>query len=187
METNFPEECRHVLDVFRQLYHPDARARAEQMTAAERLRFHQAESGPLMADLKTWMRTKLDAHEVEPNSGLGDAIEYMLDHWEPLTLFLRVAGAPLDNNLCERALKKAIRHRRNSLFYKTENGARVGDMFMSLIHTAELNGANPFDYLVALMRHPREVAREPSHWMPWNYRDALATLGVAPGAAPPTH
>ena len=181
--SNFPEECRHVLEVFRQVYCTDARARAEQMTAAERLGLHQAESGPLMADLKKWMRAKLDAHKVEPNSGLGEAMEYMLDHWEPLTLFLRVAGAPLDNNLCERALKKAIRHRRNSLFYKTENGARVGDMFMSLIHTAELNDANPFDYLVALMRHPKQVAQDPSAWMPWNYRDTLAALGAPPPAS----
>jgi hypothetical protein len=187
VEANFPQECGYVLDVFHQVYRNDARARAEQMTAEERLALHQAESGPLMVELKKWMRAKLDDHEVEPNSGLGEAMEYMLDHWEPLTLFLHVPGAPLDNNLCERALKKAIRHRRNSLFYKTENGARVGDMFMSLIHTAELNDANPFDYLVELMRHPKEVAKRPSNWMPWNYRDALADLAVASDAAPPTH
>jgi transposase len=186
VESNFPVECHHVLEVFRGVYRIDARARAEQMTAEERLGLHQAESGPLMVELKQWMRTKLDAHEVEPNSGLGDAMKYMLDHWEPLTLFLRVAGAPLDNNICERALKKAIRHRRNSLFYKTENGARVGDMFMSLIHTAELNGTNPFDYLVALLRHPKEVSKEPTQWMPWNYRDTLAGLAAPPqtGGAP---
>ncbi|MCY2991432.1 MAG: transposase, partial [Planctomycetota bacterium] len=40
----------------------------------------------------------------------------------------------LDNNLCERALKMAIRHRKNSLFYKTLRGAAVGDLYMSLIH-----------------------------------------------------
>jgi len=173
-----------VLEVFGKLYQNDASARREQMTAEERLAFHQAESGPLMADLKKWMRAKLDDHEVEPNSGLGEAMEYMLDHWEALTLFLRVAGAPLDNNLCERALKKAIRHRRNSLFYKTENGARVGDMFMSPIHTAELNGANPFDYLLELLRHPKEVSKEPSQWMPWNYRDTRAQLAIPSGPAP---
>ena len=178
--ANFPEECGYVLDVFHQVYRNDARARGEQMTPEERLAFHQAESGPLMVELKQWMRRKLDDHEVEPNSGLGEAMEYMLGHWEGLTLFLRVAGAPLDNNLCERALKKAIRHRHNSLFYKTENGARVGDMFMSLIHTAELNGANPFDYLVALLRHPQPVAKEPSQWLPWNYRDTLAVLTASP-------
>lgn len=180
LEVNFPEECRYVLDVFHDVYENDAKARSEHMTPQERLAFHQANSGLLMAELKGWMRRKLDDHEVEPNSGLGEAIAYMLGHWEGFTLFLRMAGAPLDNNLCERALKKAICHRKNSLFYKTENGARVGDMFMSLIHTAELNGANPFDYLLELMRHPSEVAAQPDKWMPWNYRDALASLAPAP-------
>ncbi len=37
------------------------------------------------------------------------------------------------------------------------NGARVGDLFMSLIHTCELNKVNPFDYLTELLRHPAEV------------------------------
>ena len=40
----------------------------------------------------------LPHYRLEPNSGLGQAIHYMLNHWEPLTLFLRQAGAPLDNN-----------------------------------------------------------------------------------------
>jgi transposase len=113
---------------------------------------------------------------VEPNSGLGAAITYLLKHWTRLTLFLRQAGAPLDNNVCERALKKAILHRKNSLFYKTQNGADVGDLFMSLIHTCELNGANPFDYLTELPRHAEELTRNPAAWMPWNYRDTLARL-----------
>ena len=82
----------------------------------------------------------------------------------------------------ERALKKAILHRKNSLFYKTMKGAEVGDLFMSLIHTCELNGANPFDYLTELQRHAEELKRQPSEWMPWNYRDTLARL-AAPAAA----
>jgi hypothetical protein len=96
----------------------------------------------------------------------------MLRHWEKLTLFLRQAGAPLDNNVCERALKKAILHRKNALFYKTQNGARVGDLFMSLIYTCQLNEANPFDYLTQLQRHADAVAASPELWMPWNYRAA---------------
>ena len=90
-----------------------------------------------MAELKDWLQQQLDEHLVEPNSSLGQAIGYMQKHWEPLTLFLRQGGAPLDNNLCERALKKAILHRKNAYYYKTENGARIGDMFMGLIHTCE--------------------------------------------------
>jgi transposase len=74
--------------------------------------------------------------------------------------------------------------RKNSLFYKTLNGAHVGDVHMSLIHTSELNGANPFDYLVALQRHHDHVADHPADWMPWNYHEALARLVGGPG--PPT-
>jgi hypothetical protein len=121
-------------------------------------------------------------HKTEPNSGLGKAISYLLNHWTKLTLFLRQAGAPIDNNIVERALKKAILNRKNALFYKTLNGAGVGDLFMSLIHTCELNGVNPFDYLTELLRHSAELKRHPSAWMPWNYRDTLARLAT-PAAA----
>ena len=76
------------------------------------------------------MSQQVDQKLVEPNCGLGQAIHYMLKHWQPLTLFLRQAGAPLDNNVCECALKMAILHLKNSLSYKTLNGARLGDMFM---------------------------------------------------------
>jgi len=180
--ADFPEECRFVLETLREVYKHDTTARDQQMSPLERLRLHQTESGPLMANLEKWMREQLDEHRVEPNSGLGEAIGYMQTHWEKLTLFLREPGAPLDNNICERALKKAILHRKNALFYKTLNGAHVGDVFMSLIHTAELNEAPPFDYLVTILRHSKELAQAPAQWMPWNYKDALAR---SPGTGPP--
>jgi hypothetical protein len=111
---------------------------------------------------------------VEPNSPLGEAITYMQEHWDKLTLFLRVAGAPLDNNICERTLKKAIMHRKASLFYKTHNGAAVGDTYMSLIYTAELQGVSTFDYLNALQRHASDVREHPERWMPWNFAATMA-------------
>ena len=49
----------------------------------------------------------------------------------------------------------------------------VGDLFMSLIHTCELNDVNPFDYLTELQKHAEELAKNPAAWMPWNYRDTL--------------
>jgi hypothetical protein len=127
-----------------------------------------------MHELHDWLTRQLSEKRAEPNSALGGAIGYMLRHWDKLTLFLRQAGAPLDNNVCERALKKAILHRKNALFYKTQNGARVGDLFMSLIYTCQLNQANPFDYLTELQRHADALAVHPELWMPWNYRDALS-------------
>ena len=126
----------------------------------------------------TGWTNQIEEHLVEPNCGLGQAIAYMHNHWEKLTLFLRVPGAPLSNNLCERALKKAILHRKNSLFYRTLNGAKVGDLFMSLIHTAELHRVEPFDYLVALLRHAPALALDPAAWMPWNYTATLARLAA---------
>ncbi len=93
----------------------------------------------------------------------------MVNHWQGLTLFLRQAGAPLDNNICERAIKRAVLHRKNALFYKTLNGAEAGDLFMSLIHTCALNGVNAFEYLTELLRHSEEVKAAPGEWMPWNF------------------
>ncbi len=129
-----------------------------------------------MAELSDWFKRQLEEHLVEPNSGLGKAIKYCRKHWEKLTLFLRVPGAPLDNNICERALKKAIIHRKNSYFYKTRDGARVGDLFMSLIYTAERNDASPFAYLTALQENKEAVAASPADWMPWNYTATLARI-----------
>ena len=124
------------------------------------------------------MRGCIAERRTEPNSGLGQAISYLPRHWQPLTLFLRKAGTPLDNNIAERALKRAVLHRKNALFYRTLHGAQVGDLFMSLIHTCQLCGANSFDYLVELQRHARELAACPAEWMPWNYRETLARIGV---------
>jgi transposase len=169
----FPEECRYVLEALRVVYHNDALAHEQRLSPEERLSFHQAESGPTMDDLKKWLERQLQERLVEPNSPLGAAMKYLLNHWAKLTLFLRKAGAPLDNNICERALKKAIRHRKNSLFYKTLHGAAVGDLYMSLIHTCELNGVNPLNYLTELLRHGDELAKDTAKWMPWNYRRNL--------------
>ncbi len=180
---SFPAECRHVLETLGAVYRHDAQARAQRLSPDERLACHDAQSGPLMAQLHDWLTAQIDEHRVEPNSGLGQAIAYLLTHWTPLTLFLRQPGAPLDNNLCERALKKAILHRKPAYFYKTLNGAHVGDLFMSLIHTCELSGANPFDYLTALQRHADTLASHPASWMPWNYRQMLEPLGAAVDAA----
>jgi hypothetical protein len=180
--ANFPEECRFVLETLGEVYGYDEQARARGLSTEERLRFHQEHSGPVMEKLQSWCAAQFEERKVEPNSGLGQAISYLLKHWEKLTLFLRVAGAPIDNNLVERALKKSILHRKNSLFYKTRKGAQMGDLFMSLIHTCELNGANAFDYLTELQRHAEDLKQNPSAWMPWNYRDTLARLAT-PAAA----
>jgi hypothetical protein len=183
LTETFPAEVRFVLEILREVYITDAHARDRGLGPAQRLQLHQDESQPRMAALEKWMQRQFDERLIEPNSALGAAILYMQKRWAELTLFLRVEGAPLDNNTSERALKKAILHRKNAMSYRTLAGAYVGDVFMSLIHTAELNDVAPFEYLVALQRHAAELAANPSAWMPWNYQKTLAERH--PGPDPP--
>jgi transposase len=116
---NFPRECRYVLEMLGQVYGHDAEAHERALTPDQRLQLHQERSAPVMDELHAWLGSQLAERRTEPNSGLGQAITYLLRHWQPLTLFLRQAGAPLDNNVVERALKQAVLHRKNALFYRT--------------------------------------------------------------------
>lgn len=165
----FPAQSQHVLKSIGTVYHVDAQARDVKMDPGQRLIHHQTHSQPVMEQLKLWMNEQFDTRQAEPNSGLGHALTYMLKHWQPLTLFLRMEGAPIDNNAAERGLKMAIVHRKNSLSYKTLNGARTGDLFMSLIQTCRLNGINPFEYLMAITSNADAVKLLPQAWLPWNY------------------
>ena len=169
----FPEQCHFVIETLAQVYHHDEVAKEQNLSPEERLKFHQQKSAPLMTELKAWLEARLEDKSVEPNSGLGKAVRYMLKHWAPLTMFLRVAGAPLDNNLCEQSLKMVVLHRKNSLFYKTPLGAFVGDLFMTLIYTCRQIGVNPFDYLTTLLRHHQELSKDPGRWLPWNYKHTV--------------
>jgi transposase len=172
----FPEECRYVLEALKVVYRNETNTQRRKLSPQKRLQFHRIKSQQTMSRLHNYLVRQFDEKRVEPNSALGGAMRYMLNHWEKLTLFLREAGAPLDNNLCERALKKAILHRKNALFFKTQNGARVGDMYMSLIHTCELCGASPLDYLVTLKRQAEALSSHPEQWLPWNYKSRMTAL-----------
>ena len=173
---SFPLECRKILESLAEVYRIDAQAKEQGLSDEQRLLAHQTYSKAIVDDLHQWMQLQIDQKQVEPNSGLGQALNYMLRRWEPLTRFLTVPGAPLDNNAVERVLKMAILHRRNSLSYKTVRGAQLGDIFMSLIHTCELNQINPFDYLMALQRHADSVPKNLTAWLPWNYQATLPSL-----------
>jgi hypothetical protein len=178
--NNFPKECRRVIEDIGKIYHHDAITKEKEMSPEERLEYHQRHSGPVVDKLKEWCTKQLEQKKVEPNSGLGKAIQHLLNHWKEFTLFLRVPGAPLDNNLCEQCLKRIILHRKNALFFKTEHGAYIGDLFISLIHTCSLNGVNPFEYLNALQEHSAELRKEPQKWLPWNYRQNLDSQNNLP-------
>lgn len=173
---DFPEECRFVIETLKEVFKNEEITLRQKMSPQQRLAFHQKESKPWMDKLEQWLHEQFDQKKVEPNSGLGKAISYMLRRWKPLTLFLEIENAPLHNNICETALKKAVLHRKNSLFYRSFRGAYVGDALMSLIHTCNLSKVNAFEYLVALQLYRYELKYNPQQWMPWNYRSTIADL-----------
>jgi len=177
LHTFSPAECRFVLDSLGLVYHHDAITKEKKMSDQERLAYHKEHSAPLMEKLKQWIDAQLSEKKVEPSSSLGKAIKYMHNHWLGLTAFLRVPGAPLDNNIVERALKIIIRVRKNSLFYKTEHSAYVGGMLTSIIYTCVLAGENPFEYLVSCQENRSALFKAPQDWLPWNYRQTME--GVA--------
>ena len=174
--NSYADEVEYVLNQYQIVYKNDEETIKQRMSDEERLAYHQKHSGPIMASLEKYLREALEQNQIELNSTLGDAIKYTLKHWEKLTMFLKIPGAPLDNNICERVMKKAILHRKNAYFFRTANGAFVGDLFMTLIHTAELNNENPFEYLVALLDNESLIAQNPENWMPWNFRQTIATI-----------
>lgn len=167
IEENFPRECARVLEAIKEVYRIERET--EGMNAQERLLHHQARSGPVMGELGEWIEEQFRVRQVEPNSSLGQALRYLLRHWEGLTKFLSVAGAPLDNNLAERVLKRFVLMRKNSLFYKTEHGAAIGDILLSLIETCRLNRVNAWEYLVWLVRHKSLARSDPDQCLPWSY------------------
>ena len=180
---SFPEECRHVIRTIATVYHHDSLSQQAGHSHEERLAFHQEKSQPIMDDLKIWLDQQINDQKTESNSSLGKAIQYLRNHWQPLTLFLRVAGAPLDNNFAERVLKRVVLHRKNSLFYLTAEGAKTGDIYMSLIQTCQMNDVNSFEYLTALQRNFEAVKAAPGDWMPWTFQDTIDRMRGATAAA----
>ena len=173
----YPTQCIYVIDLIAKVYEHDEKTR--EMTKLERLKYHQVNSEPIMDQLHTYLLNQLESKQVEPNDSLGKSIKYMLKHWRELTQFLRVAGAPLDNNIVERSLKIPIRGRRTWLFYKTEYGAMIGGVLTSIIYTCMLSSINPLNYLIALQEHKNQIVKEPERWLPWNYQATLAASSLA--------
>lgn len=168
LREDYPPECSVVLDAISKVY--EYEAETTEMSAEERLAYHQTKSAPVMKEMKEWIEAQFAERLVEPNSNLAGALQYWLNHWAKLTVWLREAGAPLDNNEVERALKQFILMRKNSLFFKTEHGAAVGDILASLIQTCRLNGINAWGYLVWIISNKSEAKRNPHLYLPWNYK-----------------
>lgn len=179
IRDSFPAEVEYVIDLFAEIYRNDSVTQEQGMNDDERLRYHQEHSGPVIEKLKAWCHDQIALKRTEPNSPLGSAIRYLEKRWEKLTLFLRIPGAPLSNDIVERLIKRVVLHRKNSLFYKSQHGAVIGDILMTLIQTTVRAGKDPCDYLTELQRHRSELKKNPAAWLPWNYETSLSATKSA--------
>jgi len=157
----------------------DIDAKTKTMSDDERLTYHIVHSKPIMFALYEQIDDLLNSQDVEPNGELAKALRYFKNHWVALTRFLTTPGAPIDNNIVERALKLAIRVRKNSLFYKSRYSAELSGMLTSLIYTCTYSNVNPVTYLTALQNNTDTVQKNPHQWLPWNFHEQLAIINPA--------
>ena len=174
--SHFPEEVEYILDRYGVIWHNNSVTIEKKLSDNARLDYHKAHSLPVMQEILAWGQSMLQSKgpqlaKVEENSGLGKAIRYFIKHYEGLVRFCHVAGAQLDNNKIESALKLVVRNRKNAGFYKTQAGASIGDVTMSMIATCAQSGVNAFEYFNLLQRDNQKVIANPEKYLPWNYQE----------------
>ncbi|MER2491639.1 IS66 family transposase [Catenovulum sediminis] len=169
VHSHFPEEVAWVIEEYGKIWHHESIVQQQNMSAQQRLVYHQQHSLPVMYSIANWGKAHLDKGTVEANSGLGKAINYYLKHFAGLSAFCSTEGAQLDNNKIENQLKLIIRDRKNAMFKKTQVGADIGDVLTSLIATCVEAGANALEYLTVLQRESEQIRLTPELYLPWNY------------------
>ena len=174
----FQEDASLILGLYAKIYERDAKLKNE--TSEKRLEVHKSESLPEMEQIKKKIEDDFASLKVEPSSALGGHYKYFIKHFEKLCAFCHHPGAPICNNACERILKRAIRHRKNSLFFKNLVGAAVGDVLMSILITAKENNIEPVKYLTDLLENLKHVNKNPNAWLPWNYFQTLEVVSMGP-------
>lgn len=173
IKDSFPASCGYALGEWKLVYEADAVAKKQNLSAEERMVLHQGKSGPPLERLYIWCTSMIQEKKVDPRGHLAKAMQYYIDHYSKLTLFLRKPGVPISNCECEQALKTAIGVRKMAYFFKTITGAKVADIMFTLIATCKAAGVGLYAYLLALQKNETAVAASPHLWLPWNYHVQL--------------
>jgi hypothetical protein len=172
----WPKEVVKIIGDFAMVFVNDRNAPDD---PEKRLEWHQEKSKPIMEGIKKYCDTLIEEKQVEPNSSMGKAIAYLNNHWSAFTLFLRVPGVPLTNNVAERLIKRAVLNRKNAYFFRNETGAKIADILMSIQETCVLNEVNPYHYLVAIQKYQTDAGINPDLWLPWVYEERIKQLEAA--------
>ncbi|RWP93663.1 IS66 family transposase [Mesorhizobium sp.] len=138
-------------------------------SAAARLAVRQAQSVPLLAELKDYLETSLG--RISRKGDLAKAIRYSLNRWKALCRFTEDGRLEMTNNAAERAIRPLTLGRRNWTFLGSDSGGERAAVFYTLIQTCKLNGINPEAYLADLIgRVSDHPANRIDELLPWNWR-----------------
>ncbi|MFP4283368.1 MAG: transposase [Opitutales bacterium] len=173
IKGQYPEEYSLAGEVYKRVFDNDDVAKAQGMSPHERMLHHRAHSLPEMRRLKKMCSDRLRSKLVEPNSPLWEPLTFIINQWGRLTRFCHVPGIPLDSNIVEQMLIIPVRYLAGSFNYKSQNGAEVGDLHMTLVATANANGVEPVAYLTECLANHEDLAQRPEHYLPWIYRARL--------------
>jgi hypothetical protein len=173
IKDKYPAEYAEAGRIYKQVFDNDDKAEALGLSPVDRMLFHRQHSKPLMQELKKICEERLTSKSVEPNSRLWEPLTFVINQWDRLTQFYQVPGVPLDTNLVEQALIIPVRYLAGSFNYHTEDGAIVGDRFMSLIATARAHDVEPVAYLTECLRCHEDLSKRPEHYLPWAFAERL--------------
>ena len=88
-----------------------------------------------MDQLRQWLDSD-SAQRILPKSRLGEAVRYLKNQWEPLTVFLRDGHVPIDNNETEQLMKQVATGRKNWLFIGSVEAGYRASILLTIVSTA---------------------------------------------------
>jgi hypothetical protein len=176
LEQSYPTEAGYATERYKQIFVHEDHCQEQQMSAEQRLAYHREHSKPLFKEICTYGFNLIENKEIEPNSDIGRAYNYLLNHEYELSAFYRYPGAPIDNNLTERTLRLPVHLRDAAPFYRNAVGASIAASILTVGVTAYNAGVNLLDYFVAMLRHSEDVKARPYDWLPWCYEDRVRIL-----------
>jgi transposase len=100
-----------------------------------------------------------------------------LKRWQALTRYIADGDVPISNNWVENRIRPIALGRSNWLFAGSLRAGKRAAAIMSLVHSAKINGHDPYAYLEDVMqRLPTQPASQVEELLPHRWKPLTAAL-----------
>jgi hypothetical protein len=152
----------------------DIEREIKDLPADERLCIRQLRSRPAADLLRAWLVA--NRQKLPDGTATAKAIDYSVKRWAALTRFIDDGDLSIDNNRVENLIRPIALGRKNWLFAGSLRAGQRAAAIMSLLHTAKLNGHDPYQYLKdVLERLPTQPNHRISELLPYSWSPSSAT------------